>query len=73
MPTETSQSADTRSKLVKLEDDLRVALVENEGLHAQIRELQEINEQVKTRLRDLQILLDTVKEFAADILVDGGE
>jgi hypothetical protein len=56
-----------------LEDELRAAYVENGGLHAQIRELQEINGQVKSRLRDLQSLLDTVNDFAADILADSSE
>jgi transposase len=67
---EIMQTADTTSELAKTQDDLRAVFIENEGLRARVRELQAINEQVKTRLSNLQELADTVKCFADDILAD---
>jgi hypothetical protein len=57
----------------KLADDLRAALIENEGLRAQIRDLQARNGQMEDRLGDLQDLVDTVKKFADDMLADNSE
>lgn len=57
----------------KLADDLRAALIENEGLRAQIRDLQARNGQMEDRLGNLQDLVDTVKKFADDMLADNSE
>lgn len=70
---EVVETADTASELAKTKDDLRAALIENEGLHDQIRNLQAINGQIKDRLHDLQDLVDTVKSFVDDMLADSSE
>jgi hypothetical protein len=57
----------------KLADDLHAALMENEGLRAQIHDLQARNGQMEDRLGDLQDLVDMVKNFADDMLADNSE
>jgi len=54
-------------------EDHRAALVENQGLHVQIRDLQARFEQIQDCLGDLQDLADTVKKFADDMIVDVSE
>lgn len=61
------------SELSKTTENLRAALIENEGLRAQIRDLQARIEQVQDRLGDLQELADTVKKFAGDMMADVSE
>jgi hypothetical protein len=67
---ETTETVDTMSELARINDDLRAA---NEGLHAQIRDLQARNGQITNRLRDLQDLVETVKKFAEDMIADNNE
>lgn len=61
------------SELAKINDDLRAALIDNEELRAQIRDLQARNGQITNRLHDLQDLVDTVKKFAEDMITENSE
>ncbi|KAH9039011.1 hypothetical protein EDB85DRAFT_1887743 [Lactarius pseudohatsudake] len=63
--TEPGDATDTTSELSKTKDNLRAALIENEGLRAQILDLQTRIEQVQDRLGDLQELADTLKRLTS--------